>query len=339
MDDCLLFAPEQMMLDNVISDLSKRYILQNEGDVSAYLGIQVTKDPKAKTITLSQPGLIKQLIQDIDLDGLSNGKDTPADGILYADTNGLPRCENWNYRSIIGKLNYLANNTRPDISMAVHQCTCFSSAPKVLHKLAVKCIVRYLSTTSDKGITLRPTTDLTYDMYVNSNFAGMWHKEYSHLRDNVLSRTGYMILFGGCPIMWASKLQTENALSTTENEYIALSSAARDLLPLRQILHDLDTYSFISIPKQTSSSINNSTLIASKIYEDNAACIVLATMTSNFKPRTKHIRIKWHHFRDQIKNGNLTILKVATDDNIADIFTKPLVKFKFEKLCFKLMGW
>jgi len=156
MDDCLLFAPEQMMLDNVISDLSKRYILQNEGDVSAYLGIQVTKDPKAKTITLSQPGLIKQLIQDIDLDGLSNGKDTPADGILYADTNGLPRCENWNYRSIIGKLNYLANNTRADISMVVHQCTCFSSAPKALHKLAVKSIVRYLSTTSNKGITLAP---------------------------------------------------------------------------------------------------------------------------------------------------------------------------------------
>jgi histone deacetylase 1/2 len=176
-------------------------------------------------------------------------------------------------------------------------------------------------------------------MYVDSNFAGMWHKEYSHLRDNVLSRTGYVILFGRCPITWASKLQTEIALSTTESKYIALTSATRDLLPLQQILCDLNTHSFVSIPKQTSSNINNSTLMASKIYEDNAACIVLATTTSYFKPRTKHISIKWHHFCDQIKNGHITILKVATDDNIADIFTKPLVKFKFEKLRYKLMGW
>lgn len=291
-DDCLLFAPQQKTLDNVISDLSKRYILQNEGDVSAYRGVQVTKDPKAKTITLSQPGLIKELIQDLSLDSFSKGRDTPADGILYVDTNGLPCHKNGNYRSIIGKLNYLANNTHPDISMAVHQCARFSSAPNALHKLAVKRIVRYLSATSGKGITLCPTTNLTLEMYVDSDFTGMWHKEHSHLRHNILSRTGYVILFGGCPITWASKLQTEITLSTTESEYITLSSATRDLLPLRQILQDLDTYSFVSIPKQTSSNINNSMLTSSKIYEDSAACIVLATMTSNFKPCTKHISIK-----------------------------------------------
>jgi len=131
---------------------------------------------------------------------------------------------------------------------------------------------------------------------------------------------------------WASKLQTEIALSTTKSKYIALSSVTRDLLPLWQILHDIDTHSFIKIPKQTKSTISNSSLSPSHVYEDNLACIVLATTVTNFKPRTKHISIKWHHFHDQIQKGNLVILKVATDQNIANIFTSPLVKYTFEKL-------
>lgn len=61
----------------------------------------------------------------------------------------------------------------------------------------------------------------------------MWHKEHTHLRENVLSHTGYMIFFAGCPVTWASKLQAEVALSTMESEYIALSTVTRDLLPLR----------------------------------------------------------------------------------------------------------
>ncbi len=82
-----------------------------------------------------------QLVQDVGLDDYSKSKDTPADNILYADKDGLPRRESWNYLSIIGKLKYLANNTRPNISMAVHQCTRFSSAPMVIHELAVKRII------------------------------------------------------------------------------------------------------------------------------------------------------------------------------------------------------
>jgi hypothetical protein len=109
----------------------------------------------------------------------------------------------------------------------------------------------------------------------------------------------------------------------------ATSSCSALALPLHQILQDIDQCSFITLPQNTTSTINNSSLSPSRIYEDNAACIVLATTNTNFKPRTKLFSIKWHHFWDQIQNGSLTILKVATDDNITDIFTKPLVKFKF----------
>ncbi len=88
---------------------------------------------------------------------------------------------------------------------------------------------------------------MTRDMFMDADFAGMWHKEYAALQENVLSRTGFVVTFCGCPVTWCSKLQTEIALSRTESEYIALSTATWELLPLRRILSDIQTYSFISM--------------------------------------------------------------------------------------------
>ena len=73
-------------------------------------------------ITLTQPGLIEQVITDVGMDKYSKERDKTADAILHPDPTGVSRQEKWNYRSIIGKLNHIANNTRPDISMAIHQC-------------------------------------------------------------------------------------------------------------------------------------------------------------------------------------------------------------------------
>jgi hypothetical protein len=230
---------------------------------------------------------------------------------------------------VIGKLNYLANNTRPDISMALHQCARFCTNPKAVHDLAVKRVTRYLLATADKRLVLKPSADMALNMYVDADFAGRWHKEYSELRDNVLSRTGYVILFCDCPVVWCSKLQSELALSTTESKYIALFTALRDLLPLRRILHDISTKSFISLqPTNPSCRMCPDNLPPSKVFEDNTACIVLATSDTHFKPCTKHISLKFHHFQDYVKNGIIHILKIGTSDNMADIFTKPLGRNK-----------
>jgi hypothetical protein len=79
----------------------------------------------------------------------------------------------------------------------------------------------------------------------------MCHKEHAQLSGNVLSCTGFIILVGGCPIIWASKKQTEIKLSTTESEHTTLSTATKDILPLHQILTNINAFSFITLPKQT----------------------------------------------------------------------------------------
>jgi hypothetical protein len=250
-----------------------------------------------------------------------------------------PRIDSWNYRSIIGKLNFLAQNTRPDISFTVHQCTHFCSNPTALHKLAIKRIVRYLLYTKDKGLILHPTRDFTLDMYVDADFAGLWHQQHSNMRESVLSHSGYIITYCCCPIHWVSKLQSEIALSTTESEYIALSMATRDLLPLHRLLQEIHHHGIVQIPLNAHfNTAKTTTLAATIIFEDNASCIVLAN-SKGHKPRTKHIACKWHHFRDQIKQGHIKLVKVESIFNWADILTKPLTRQKPETLRKMIMGW
>ena len=346
-DDCLIFAQNDTIIDSLIDDLRKDYLIGDTGSVQDFLGIRITKDTKGR-IHMVQSGLIDTIIRET---GLTNGKtrETPVDQILHPDRDGPPRIESWNYRSIIGKLNFLAQNTRPDISMAVHNCARFCNNPTLLHEQAVKRIVRYLILTKDKGMILTPQKDFSLNMYVDADFAGTWHKEYSHLRDSVLSRTGFIITYCGCPITWASKLQTEIALSTTEAEYIALSMATRQLLPLRRIMAELSNFGPIAATLKASQPMStytrsftstnpSSSIPASIVYEDNAACIVLAE-TEQHKPRTKHISLKWHHFRDQIQNGEIKIQKIDSQRNLADILTKPLLRIAHRRLTTGILGW
>ena len=110
-DDCLIFAENDTTINTLINTLSASYLLQDERDVNAFLGVQINKVTTKKIITLTQPSLIQQILKEVGITERSNGKYTPVDSILYADVDGHDRIDTWNYRSIVGKLNYLANNT------------------------------------------------------------------------------------------------------------------------------------------------------------------------------------------------------------------------------------
>jgi hypothetical protein len=191
-----------------------------EGDVGAFLGIDIKRHPDGK-LEMVQPGLIWKIVADCGLQETSHTHNTPSETkILQRDPNGPPREHSWNYRSIVGMLTYLSVTTRPDIAYAVHQCARFSACPKCSHELAIHRIVRYLKGTADKGYFLQPSSTKSLDCYVDADFAGNWKSVTSADPSSVKSRTGYVIMFANCPLLWASKLQTEVALSTTEAEYI-----------------------------------------------------------------------------------------------------------------------
>ena len=75
-----------------------------------------------------------------------------------------------------------------------------------------------------------------------------------------------------------------------------------------------------------------------KVFEDNESCIKM-TKSEKFTPRTKHIALKYHHFRSFVDDNTIRILPISTKEQLADILTKPLEIPSFEYLRKKLMGW
>ena len=172
-------------------------------------------------------------------------------------------------------LSYLQNSTRPEISMATHQTARFSNSPMLSHEKSIMRIGRYLLDTRKRGIIYKPDVSKGLKCYVDTDFAGGWSQADSENADNVLSRTGYIIMYADCPILWVSRLQTEIALSTAKAEYIALSQSLRDVIPLITLIKEINTVFPVHV---------KTPIFVCKVHEDNQSCITMAT-TSKFSPR------------------------------------------------------
>ena len=138
-DDCILVGQSQQALLQVIADLRRTFIIDDEGEVSDFLGVNINRNVDSGTIELTQTGLIDSILHQLNLHPdttdkrVSKPKYVPAAGTCHADADGADRCQPWNYRSVIGKLMFLANSTRPDIAFAIHQCAHYSANPKASH--------------------------------------------------------------------------------------------------------------------------------------------------------------------------------------------------------------
>ncbi len=239
-NDCIIIGTSMKSIDTFIRSMQHRkenFILTDEGDVNKFLGIEIVQhDPN--TFELVQPFLINRILHFFGLCHIkfktdANSWSTPvAHGLLHRNLAGKPQKLQWKYQTAVGMRSYLQNSTRPDISMAVHQTARFSNQPMLSHKKAIICIGWYLLDTCSHGIVYKPDTTKGLECYVDADFAGGWSQANSDYAKNILSCTGYIITYAGCPIHWVSRQQTEIALSPAEAEYIALSQSLQDALPL-----------------------------------------------------------------------------------------------------------
>ena len=335
-DDCIIVGNKMREIDNFVKSMQngkENFILTDEGDIDKFLGIEI-QHLDDKRFELKQPFLIERICRtlgliDNDWKAETNSKKTPVGKpILNKDLEGKPRKLKWNYRTAVGMLSYLQGNTRPEIAMATHQTARFCIDPKLSHEQAIMRIGRYLLGTADRGIIYEPDPSKGLECYVDADFAGGWSHADSEDAENVMSRTGYVIFYAGCPVYWVSKLQTEIALSTAEAEYIALSTALREVIPLMTLMKEISGVFPLYIDKPN---------FFCKIFEDNQSCIKMA-VAPKLTPRTKHIALKYHHFKRFVGN-TIDISYIATDMQKADIFTKPLPDDAFFRLRHMLMGW
>ena len=211
-DDTVFADPSQKDIDKEVQVLGIKQRneeqpleYRDEGEVSAFLGIKIEKRYE---FYLSQPGLINKVLKASGMEDCNPNTTYTTLEQLGPDVDGKKMDESWDYISIIGMLIYLANNTRPDIAYAIHACARYTHNPKQIHATAIKHILQYLKGTSEKGILLKSNQDETLDCYVDSNFAGNYNSYPDQDPGSTKSRTGYVILFKGCPILWVSKMQT-----------------------------------------------------------------------------------------------------------------------------------
>ncbi len=325
-DDCLFFAKDKDMITKTIEDLQEANM--------DLLGVLMTKNEDG-SVTLTQTGLISRILLALGLTN-SNGTRTPAPKApLPRDVDGEPFSEDYNYASVVGMMMYLACNSRPDIAFAVNQCARHTHHPTALHGKYLKQIGRYLQSTKDKGMIINPTRSndsLYVECYADADFAGLWGREDVHDPHCVKSRSGYLILINGCPILWKSKLQTETAWSTMEAEYVALSTACRDVIPIIRLVEERSTQYGLNADGRPS--------MKSTIYEDNEGALKLAnTELPRMTPRSKHYGTKYHWFREHVEKGLIEVVPIDTKNQLADVFTKGLGFESFLRLRKRLVGW
>ena len=333
-DDCLWFGRDGKQLDQLIAEMSKKMELTVESeDVSDFLGIRFTRN--GDTIELKQEHLITKVLEATRMEDCTSVPTPAAEKPLGKDKDGPEFKETWNYPSVVGMLLYLSGNSRPDIAFAVHQAARFTHAPKQVHAVAIKRILRYLQGTKEQGLIFKPSKDWKLDCYVDADFCGLWGSEDPDDPVVSKSRTGFVILLAGCPLMWVSKLQTETSVSTMMAEHVALSSAMRELLPLKRVVK--------LIANIVSGDDSVKVTVVSDVFEDNNGALMLAK-TPRITPQSKFFAVKLHFFKEHVvtdtnPNGEVDIHKIDTHKQLADQLTKGLVEEKFKPLRDKLMGW
>ncbi len=330
-DDGILVSPNQQHIDEQLYKIKQHFNISVEGTLADYVGVNIEKQQDG-SFNMTQPNIIKSILHELNFVENTKSQLIPASGgtIVKDGADQEPHKADWSYRRIIGKLNFLASSCRPELSCIVHQCARFSSDPRTNHTEAIKQIARYLKGTENNGIKLQPT-DNKFKVYVDADFGGLWDKEIAADRPiTSKSRTGYVVTYADCPIVWASQLQTEIALSTTEAEYIAMSTALRHTIPIMRLVKEIGRR--FNLPLETKPTI------LCTVFEDNAGAVELANVPK-LRPRTRHINTKYHHFRKYVFDGKIKIQYIPTAEQLADIFTKNLPRDTFLSHRKSINGW
>ena len=340
-DDGILIGPTSKHIDEAIAILQapitkkgekfRAFKMTDEGDLADYLGVKI-EYLKGGAIKLSQPHLIQTILNELGYNERTKSKPTPAASSvkLNRDIHGKSYEETWSYRRLIGMLNFVEKSTRPEIAYAVHQAARFSNDPKESHANAVKRIGKYLLGTKEKGIILQPN-DHSFGCWVDADFVGNWDRVNADIDPSTAkSRTGYIVTYGGCPLVWASKLQTEVALSTTEAEYNAMSASLREVIHLMQLVDEAKKLKWTTFV--------GTSVVHCKVIEDNSGALEMARLPK-MRPRTKHLCVRLHHFREYVRKGLISIMHVVSADQLADFFTKPQPEVLFTTQWETLMSW
>lgn len=284
-------------------DLNRYVPTTDLGELRWYAGLRFSRDEIAGTIKISQQAVAENIVAKF---GVTSNRDTPMSvGLKLEEFDPDEPNVKEPFRSIVGHLMWLANNTRPDIYNAVRAVARYSNAPKWIHWLAALHIVMYVRGTSSFGITFQRGCGVDFLLFVDSDFA-------SKATDR-RSVSGVLIMCAGGCVVFLSKTQQSVTLSSAEAEYVAMADGLKEAIFVRGL------WSF-AFPKRS--------LGATLVQEDNMGALRMAN-NPRTTPNSKHIDIRYHFIRERVARGEFTIEHVPSHLQHADFLTKPLPRDAF----------
>ena len=304
-DDLIIGGKNETMLNETKRMMHERFKMKDLGKLSYFLGIEFEQGDGY--VKMNQRKYIDKILEKYDMNDCKP-RSTPSEQKPDEGGNQDP-VDPRKYREIIGSLIYLMMATRPDICWAVTKLSQHLSNPLETHWVAAKHVLRYLKATAHY--------DLCYTKHKDGlKLVGYSDADWASSNDR-RSTSGYAFALHeqGPLISWKSRKQPTIALSSCEAEYIALAAAVQESLYLSQLIID------IGVCSQSESVL---------IYEDNQGTIALANNPVQ-RQRSKHIDIKYHFIRLNVKDGKVVLKYCPTNDMLADLMTKPATKVQLEK--------
>jgi hypothetical protein len=278
--------------------LHLKFGMDNGSTLTWYLGVRFARLSDG-SLTLDQSQYLRQKLSEFDHIIGPGGHSTPLPvnyQIVLDNAKEDMVDPTFPYRQMLGSLMYAMVGTRPDIAVAVGVLSRFMTAPRRSHCGLLIHVYLYIRSNLNKGLHYQSGTDITLCGYVDASYGN---------NRNFKSTTGCCYLLGGSLVSWLSKCQPVTAISAAEAEVIAATEAAKEVAWLRKLLLDI--------------GISQGPVI---LFEDNQACIHLATNPQQYHKRTKHIQIQFHFIQEQVDLGLIKLQYVSTKEQLADIFTK-----------------
>ena len=319
-DDMTIAGKSLEDVNQVKEQLKSHFKLRDLGPTTWLLGVEIIRNHSEHSLSLSQRQYTISLLERFNMSDC-NPVSTPIDPGLKLSASMSPstakdieEMHSIPYLQAVGSLMYLATATRPDIAYAVGVLARFNKNPGMQHWKAVKHLFRYLKGTLDYKLTYAPDPNSTelFTTYTDADHGGN--------PDNGRSTGGYVVKMGTGAISWSSKLQGIVALSTTEAEYVASTSAGQEILWLHNLFHELG-YTF-STP--------------STLHIDNRSALSVAKNPEHHG-RMKHLDLRFYWLRDEVEKGHINLVHLRTDDMVADILTKALGRMKVLEMV-KMLG-
>jgi hypothetical protein len=325
-DDILITSESESASLAIKQGILKKFDGHDCGEAIHYNGIKITWLREEGVVILSQPAHIQRMLEVFgQIEDLNEFKTLPAPEGLRLHKKGSSNLEGesplldvtkYPFRVLMGSLNYVGCTVRPDIVWIVNQLSRYSNAPTVEHwKIAIN-VLKYLKYTINWGICLGQGSGIGNVLFKhapNQDVVAFADANHGTGIDDKKSITGYVLQVFGGPVSWGSKVQHVTALSTTESEFRALSTASREALWLAKILKlfGIPTMPFL-------------------IKGDNKGSID-CIKSYNYTKNNKHVQIRHDFMRDYYMRGELAYEHISGKENPADIFTKALGRIKFEE--------